>query len=239
MRKRKGVQFNCFSPPVMVATIIIELCLALYTVVRYKMNELTRLATLTLVMLATFQLCEFFVCTNDAGHIIGWSRFGFAAITTLPPLGLHILHVLAHKPRRRLVMTAYATMVAYIGIYLFMSNVFNSYQCAGNYVIFHLRAHVGGVYWFYYFGWIVTAMALGFRWLTESSIKRNDRQRQAIQGLIIGWLVFIVPTALVNILNPSTTAGIPSIMCGFAVLFALILTLYILPRAARLKANQG
>jgi hypothetical protein len=223
----------------MVGTIIIELCLAVYTVVRYKMTEITRLITLTLFMLATFQLCEFFVCTGSAGHVPIWSRFGFAAITALPPLGLHILHVLSHKPRRRLVATAYATMVAFIAFFLLFPSVFNAYQCAGNYVIFHLRAHAGGVYWVYYFGWIFTSVTFGIRWLYELQAKAKtkpaERQLEAIQALIIGWFVFIIPTAVVNILKPSTTQGIPSIMCGFAVLFALILALYILPRAGKLK----
>lgn len=241
MQKRdgNGVQLNCFSPPVMVATIIIELCLAVYTVFRYKLTELARLVTLTLAMLATFQLCEFFVCTGYAGHVIGWSRFGFAAITFLPPLGLHILHVLSRKPGRRLIMAAYATMTAYIAVYLFMPNVFNSYQCGGNYVIFHMRARVGGVYWVYYFGWILTSILLGMRWLSKlhGQAKAVVRQRQAIQGLILGWFVFLVPTAVVNILKPSTTAGLPSIMCGFAVLFALVLAFYVLPRAGEPKRS--
>lgn len=223
----------------MVATIITELCLAAYTVVRYKLTGLARLAALTLVMLATFQLCEFFVCTGDAGHVTAWSRFGFAAITTLPPLGLHILHAVARKPARRLVATAYASMVLFIGFYLFFPDVFNAYQCTGNYVIFHLRAKAGGVYWVYYFGWLLTAIIYAFYWLGELGTKTKSvatlRRQQAIQGLIVGWLVFIVPTAAVNVLKPGTTQGIPSIMCGFAVLFALILALYILPRAGQPK----
>ena len=60
---------------------------------------------------------------------------------------------------------------------------------------------------------------------------------QTVRGLIIGYLIFLVPTALANSIKPSTRRGIPSIMCGFAVLFALIMTLYILPRASELQAQ--
>jgi hypothetical protein len=39
-----------------------------------------------------------------------------------------------------------------------------------------------------------------------------------------------------NTVKPETRQGIPSVMCGFAVLFALILAGYILPRAGKIKA---
>ncbi len=237
MRERQGIQFNCFSPPVMIATIVIEVSLALYTLWRYKMSPTIRLVIITLLALATFQLAEYFVCTNSIGHPIGWSRFGFAAITLLPPLGLHLMHRLADKPVRRLVSTAYFTTACFVLFFLLFPNVFDSYQCTGNYVIFRLRAHAGGLYWLYYFGWIITSVVLGVRWGNQLSKlgKKAHRQLQAVQALIIGWFIFIVPTAIANVVNPASRQGIPSIMCGFAVLLALILGLYIVPRISELK----
>lgn len=233
MRKRSNssTQLNCFSPPVMVATMAIELVLAIYTVWRYKMTPLGRLAVLTLTMLASFQLAEFFVCTGTVGNATAWSRMGFAAITTLPPIGLHLMHVVAAKPRRRLIGAAYATMVGFIVFFLAFPAVFNNYQCTGNYVIFRLRPEAGGFFWVFYMGWLFTAIVLGIRWATQFMKQGDTRRLRAVQGLVIGWLVFLVPTAIANIINPASREGIPSIMCGFAVLFALILVFYILPHA--------
>jgi hypothetical protein len=242
MRERTGTtQLNCFSPPVMIATMVIEVSLALYTLWRYKMSPTIRLIAITLLALATFQLAEFFVCTNSIGHVIGWSRFGFAAITLLPPLGLHLMHDLAGKPGRRIVRTAYFTMACFIAFFLVFPNVFDSYQCTGNYVIFHLRPHAGGIYWVYYFGWIITSVVLGVRWGNQLARlgKKAHRQLQTVQALIIGWFVFIVPTAVANVVNPASRQGIPSIMCGFAVLLGLILALYILPRAGKPKSRAA
>jgi len=56
---------------------------------------------------------------------------------------------------------------------------------------------------------------------------------------MVGYLVFLVPTALAYSVSPATRRGIPSIMCGFAVLFALILTLYVLPLAATRRVRSG
>jgi len=57
--------------------------------------------------------------------------------------------------------------------------------------------------------------------------------------LVLGYLVFLIPTALANSVKPETRRGIPSIMCGFAVLYAIILALYILPKVgARRTAGK-
>src|SRR5437660_1161960 len=98
MQKQPSTQFSCFSPPVMAATILIEISLAVYTVWRYKLNNLVRLAVAMLVSLAVFQLAEYFVCTGLGSMAAPWSRVGFVAITALPPLGLDIMHRLAGKP---------------------------------------------------------------------------------------------------------------------------------------------
>ena len=221
----------------MLVTLLIEFTLAVYTVWRYKLNSLTRLVTAALVMLATFQLAEYFVCTGYGFRAEQWSRLGFVAITTLPPLGLHILHRLAGKPAGRMVAAAYASMAGFIVFFLTYDAAFIGHQCTGNYVIFQIGYRVGGLYATYYYGWLFASILLGVHWanrLMERGRKAR-RQLESVRALIIGYLVFLVPTALANSVRPETRRGIPSIMCGFAVLFAAILSLYIMPRAAVLK----
>ncbi len=240
MKKSKSTQLNCFSPPIMIATVIIESVLLIYTVWRYKMTLLTRLVTLVMLALATFQLAEYFVCTGYGLRGALWSRVGFVAIAALPPLGLHIVHVLADKPGRRLVSASYATMAAFMIVFLAYPAVFSGQQCTGNYVIFQLRPILGGYYYVYYFGWLLTALVLGGHWANQLQKrgKTGLKKLQTVQAMILGYLVFIVPAALANVISPASRRGIPSIMCGFAILFALILGLYILPRAAQVKSRE-
>jgi hypothetical protein len=235
MSQRKSTQFNCFSPPVMLATLAIEFVLAAYTIWRYKMNTIVRLVTIALVSLATFQLAEYFVCTGYGLHAQQWSRVGFVAITALPPLGLHIMHELAGKPRRRLVATAYASMAGFMAFFLTYHTAFIGHQCTGNYVIFQIGDSMAGIYGLYYYGWLFAGVSLGLHWTSQLTKKGSIKKLQAVKGLIIGYLVFLVPTALANTVRPETRRGIPSVMCGFAVIFALILALYILPKAATAK----
>jgi len=236
--KSKPTQFNCFSPPVMIATMVIEVSLAVYTIRRYKLNNLVRLIVYLLVGLATFPLAEYFVCTGIGSMAVPWSRVGFVAITALPPLGLHIMHQLANKPNRRLVTFAYTTMAAYMVLFMVTPNIFTGHICTGNYVIFQFTANITGLYTIYYFGWLLAGIGLGFRWANQlmATGKPKLRQLASVQGLILGYLIFLIPSAISMVVKPDARRGIPSVLCGFAVLLALTLAFYILPRAAEPKA---
>ncbi len=221
----------------MLATLTTELVLAIYTVWRYKMTTASRLITSIFVCLASFQLAEYFVCTGYGLRAEEWSRLGFVMITILPPLGLHLMHVLAKKPGRRLVAASYATMAGYIGVFMFYHAAFNGHQCTGNYVIFQIGAKLGGFYYLYYFGWMAAGIGLGIHWANQLMDKGRSvvKRLESVRGLIVGYLVFLIPVALANTIKPQTRRGIPSIMCGFAVILAFILAAYVLPRAGELK----
>lgn|SRR5487761_1249312 len=241
MLKAKSVQLNCFSPPVMLATLTIEGFLTVYTVWRYKMNDLTRLATLMLVGLASFQLAEYYVCTGYGLRAEEWSRLGFIMITALPPLGLHIMHQLADKPARKLVYGSYGVMAGFMAFFMTYRSAFIGHQCTGNYVIFQMGPSVGGAYMIYYYLLLATGIGLGIKWANEfQEVGQKARKKlESARGLIVGYLVFLVPTAIANTISPASRRAIPSVMCGFAVLFALILTLYILPRSGEAKAAES
>lgn len=230
MRKSGGL--FCFSPPVMLATFAIEIILLLVVVWRYKMTARTRLAALLLFFLAAFQLAEYMVCGGLGFSGIDWSRFGFMAITMLPPLGLHLVYEVAGKKNKPLIITAYATAAVTIVYFALASNAFDANQCQGNYVIFLLPMWATWLYTLYYFGWVLTGLVQSVRWAKTA---KNKKQRQALCGFAIGYSAFLLPTAGVNLLIPETLNGIPSIMCGFAIIFALILTLWVLPRRAQVK----
>jgi hypothetical protein len=55
---------------------------------------------------------------------------------------------------------------------------------------------------------------------------------------MLGYLVFLVPTTAFNIIDPTTLKGIPSIMCGFAVLLSIIIAFKVLPEVSE-KRNKS
>ena len=227
-RSKRQTTLYCFSPPVMIATCVIEVGLALHTLWRYKMGAVSRLATLLLLFLATFQLAEFMVC-RGVGDGLLWSRVGFAAITTLPPLGLHLTYAVAGAKRRWLLWPAYLSGAAFLAFFSLIGRSIDGHACLGNYVIFQIAPGFGWLYGAYYYVWLIAALALGWRQLRCAEQRRKHR---ALAGLMFGYAIFLLPTTTVNFLKPETMAAIPSVMCGFAVLLALMLGFVVLPAAA-------
>ncbi len=228
MRYLKSDKLYCFSPPVMIVTFAIEIACAVYVLWRYKLNSITRLAALVLVGLATFQLAEYNVCEGAWGvDSLTWAKIGYVAITLLPPLGLHLATRLAGEKRPVLLGLSYGAALAFSVFFLFSGYGLQTQQCLGNYVIFTTAPWAVAPYAMYYYGLLL--VAVGYAW-KAGKVMKSKAKRGALYALAAGYLAFIVPTTLVNIVDPSTIAGIPSIMCGFAVLLALALTFIVLPR---------
>ena len=72
-------------------------------------------------------------------------------------------------------------------------------------------------------------LAIGLGWAWSHTLESH--RKPALFSLITGYLLFIVPTTTLNIIDPATISGIPSIMCGFAVILAFVLTLKVAPEA--------
>jgi hypothetical protein len=217
--------FYCFSPPVMIATCIIEFGLLFYTFYRYKMSAITRVAMASLALLGLFQMSEFAVCGTDANTVATWSRIGFMSITLLPPLGIHLISLISKRVPMWTVLSAYATGIGFALVFGFHEAAFQSHVCAGNYAIFQLMPNLGGMYFVYYYAWLVVGIIMSMYF----SIDASPRIRKALVFQALGHLSFLIPTGIVNAIHPETINGIPSIMCGFAVIYALTLAFGIVP----------
>ena len=213
----------------MLATFAVEVGLLIYTLFRYKMTTVTRLAALLLFFLAIFQLAEFMSC--GSANYITWSKIGFVAITALPPLCIHLILKIAGKNRPVIMIGSYLAAVMFAGIFL-LPGAFVNHQCAGNYVIFKLTNGFSDAYFVYYYGLLFVGLALSLYYAVHASL----HVRKALSYQVLGYLSFLLPTATVNIAQPETTAAIPSIMCGFAVIYALIIVFGILPHYKQTSA---
>ena len=91
---------------------------------------------------------------------------------------------------------------------------------------------MNNVYALYYYGLEIAAAFLAWNYSVRA---KSLRVKQSLRAMVIAYLSLLVPTTTVNLISPETIHGIPSIMCGFAVLFALILGLYVLPRVTHKK----
>lgn len=215
----------------MIATFAIELALAGYVAWRYRLSKTMRLILATLVCLAVFQAAEFVVCTA-AVPALAASRIGFIAITLLPPLGIHLGSVISGR-RTKLVPAAYAMAAGFISVFLLAPSAIYMAACTGNYAIFKLDTDISILYGLYYHSWLLLGIILAL-----SGARQNPRHAASLRYLAVGYMVFMVPAAVVITVHPPALAGIPSVMCGFAVIFALLLALFIAPGVLARRATS-
>lgn len=232
MKKKQNI-FYCFSPPIMIATFLIEMIFAIYLLLFRKMSIILRLSVLLLTCLAIFQLAEYGICESFVlgGNI--WARVGFVAITMLPPLGLHLVFVIANKEPKRLVPAAYGAAAIWIAVFLF-GDIMTGSVCEGNYVIFHIPEPFEGIYYVYYNVLILAAMAFAYAFSLHIKAKIT---RHALYWLIFGYAAFVIPSMAFTMIDDyvGVDSPLPSVMCGFAVIFATVLSLKVVPKLTTKK----
>lgn len=230
--KKNQASLYCFSPPVMLVTLLIEFGLAFYTLWRYKMTTTSRLAVSILISLGIFQLAEYMVCGGLGWSNIQWARVGYVSITLLPALGIHLIITLAGKKKPLLVSAAYASCVAFVAFYVLGTNAISGQSCYANYAVFYTQHAITQWFAAYYYGWLMIGTYLAWQWGMQ-----QPTRRKTLHYMMIGYLVFLVPTTFFNIIDPSTIKAIPSIMCGFAVLLAYVIVTKILPNSGEIRPS--
>jgi hypothetical protein len=212
----------CFSPAVMLATFIIEILLALYAYFRYKATLFSNLAVVIIILLASFQLAEYQICGQT--NPLFWARIGFVIITFLPVLGLHLISLITNK--LSYLKIGYIAMLLFVIIFALVPSSLTNATCGGNYIIFDSQQSLMWIYGIYYFGFLFLGLWEAFDYLQK-------KKSEALEWIMIGYIAFILPMGLVYIVSPSVRSAVPSVMCGFAIILALILALKVVPEYNR------
>jgi len=215
---RQEIKLYCFTPPVMLATFIIEILLAVYTYFRYKSNRFNNLTALIIVLLSGFQLAEYQVCGNN--HALLWARIGFVIITFLPVLGLHLISLITKKTNY--LKIGYIALILFVFIFAFIPKALSTAVCGGNYIVFEGQQSLMWVYGLYYFGFIFLALWEALEYLQK-------KKSQALSWLLTGYVSFLLPMGIIYIISPQVRSAVPSVMCGFAIIMALILAFIVVP----------
>lgn len=231
-KKYQGKLF-CFSPPVMLATLIIEFSMAIYTFARYKMTTISRLVVTILITLGLFQLSEYMICGGWGLTHAEWAKFGYIATALLPTLGLHLIIAISGKKKPLLISIAYATSAIFLIYYAVDKSSINGQQCFANYAVFYARGVISQLFSIYYFFWLTVDLFMALHWSNQLPDKRKT-----LRSIILGGFIFVIPTYIFNIIDPTTIKGIPSIMCGFAVVFAFILVIAVLPDNCKKRISK-
>lgn len=211
--------FFCFTPLVSLATFIIELILAFYVLYRYGFNKFSRVAVAVLVLLGTFQLAEYMICSGGNPQL--WSKIGTASIAILPVMALHLVTLLTRKSRWTEAGYFFGALI--VGAIFFLEVPILP-ECTGKFVALKFTTTFDLIFNFYYAVFLFIALEMIIR--TWRNHKGNSSE--LFWALMI-YASFLVPTALVYIFIATARTGVPSIMCGFAVIGAIILVFKELP----------
>lgn len=224
----------CFTPGAMLATFIVEIILAIYAFLRYRVSLFGQLISATLFLLAIFQIAEYQICTGMQQII--WIRIGFIAVTLLPILGLHLVFLINNKKGIEFLKLGYAVSFIFILFFVFPTKAINGAVCAGNYIIFNISQKLVWLYSFYYFGFLFLGLYEALNRIFF--IKKEATKKRALIWMIVGYLSFMLPTGIVYIVYEATRTALTSVMCGFAIIFALILVFKIAPKYYSVEANS-
>lgn len=219
----------------MLATFVVEISLIVYTLWRYKLSNISRLAIAILGCLAVFQLAEYMVCGGMGVSGESWARLGFISITMLPPLGIHLAVEIAGKKHRYLAWASYGIALVFVGFFLFATSAIEHKVCGGNYIIFNITESVNWIYGFYYYVLLMTGVVYC---LIQAKNSKNHAIKKSLQGFVAGYILFLLPTITLNLIDPSTTRAIPSIMCGFAVILAFVIVFWVLPSTTDIRKSK-
>lgn len=221
--KNKGMVLYCFSPPIMLATFIIEMLLAGYTYIKSRQNKSDLFIVFTLVFLALFQLAEYQIC--EGNNLLLWARLGLIVITFLPVLGLYLITRLNKKTY--LLQIGIVLAIAFTTVILLIPTAVTNATCDGNYIIFNTNFGIFSFYGYYYFGFLILGLFESVKGIHNNQDK--EPLKKAFKWFIVGYLSFVLPLTAVYLVVPATRMAVELIMCGFAIIFAFILTFKIAP----------
>lgn len=220
--KNTSTTLFCFSPAVMLATLVIEFSLATYVFIRFRMTRFGQLATATLFLLGVFQVAEYQICAGASQ--IFWPRLGYIAITLLPVIGIHLISLITGNSKY--LKFSYTLAAIYITAFMFAEKSIVSAACTGNYVIFNTVQELYWTYGIYYTGLLM----LGVWELVEKIRECSDVDFSLRAWMALGYFSFMVPMSVVYMVFPETRNAVPSIMCGFAIILAILLAFIIVPK---------
>lgn len=232
-REKSGTTFYCFSPLVMAATFLIEAALLVYVIMRYKLSASGRAIVAILACLASFQLAEYMVCEGSPSTASNWASFGFVVITFLPPLGLYLVNTIRPSRAGKRALFAAFSLAALFSVYFIVTPDILTATCTGNYVIFNIPEPYNVLHGFYYYLVVFGSLLLARQGMHGS---KSGNKRSLLKWYIIGILAFFIPSGIVGLLNLDAMQALPSIMCGFALILALILAFKIAPEILRKRS---
>jgi hypothetical protein len=215
----------CYTPPVSFATAFIEFALAIYMRVRYGQARMVKFGSALLLLLGSYQISEFFLCTTTYSEL--WTKWGFVSYSFLPAVGLH--YVLFQL--RRKVTTTHLAFIYIVPVLALLASIapdviVTQSWCNEVFITAHIFPATDygmltfWIYSAYYAGFIMAASVLSINAFIAA---RKTQDRIQYVYFPLGITLMTVPTFLFLVVFPHFGFRFPSILCHFGLLLAACL----------------
>ncbi len=210
-----------YSPTLSLLTAAFEIGAAGWAITGPGRPHIRRAAAAILVLLASYQLIEVFVCAAPTNQLL--ARAAFATVIWLPPLGVYLLTLLAkpkHPMLARLPIAMFATAAGF-AIWVFVDPVaVTGTVCHAVIATYTNESSVFELYaWFYQLG-LLGMMLAGVSAVLNTT---DSLDRQHLADVTMGTIGFVVP-AITNVaVVPAAAGSIPSVMCHYALVLGIFL----------------
>ena len=206
----------CFNPAVSLTTFLIEIILATALLLQKPHKKINQLGAITLIGLGMYQFSEAMICFQF--FQLFFTRFGYMMTAFLPALGIHLTFLLVRKKHHLLFI--YLPALLFAGIIIFTEFLITKAQCFTLFVqFFYGTTLLPLLYTIYYILYLLAIFVLLF-----SAYRRARSSLKPLYFLsILALISFIVPTFIFIILAPKLTAVLGSVLCHFALIFAIML----------------
>ena len=186
-------------------------------------RSIVRTASALLLLLAAYQIAEVAICANVTAA--GFTpRLACIIVTWLPALGWLLIAQLLRRRSRTFTGSAYAMLAAAAGIvvWIVVDRSFASASvCNAVYARYtHAMPRFLIYSWFYCMGLLGMIASSGYGAMTC----RDSRRQRQLLAVFVGTAAFVALAILTSRFVPPARGALPSIMCHYALLFAVALT---------------
>lgn len=224
-----------YSPWLGAITAAFEILAAIWIFRLPGRNSLLIPLGITQLLLAGYQIFEVLICTGPTSRQLVLSRMAFLDITWLPPLSLLLLcRVMPIPPHWLKRFTQ--SMLILGGVFSFWIIVDTRFVTGTIcHFMYSKYQHIQPYFHFYGAFYEISQMSMIFIPAVMLAKVDDPEVRAHLSDLLVGALLFIVPSIFLAAVLPSLfETALPSLMCHFALFYAVFLV-----RVARRETQRS
>lgn len=213
---KKVIVVMCFAPYVSLSTFVIEFLLAAFFLLKDPRDNLNRVIALIALLLGFYQLNEFLICVSGLSL---FTMFAMMIIAILPGLGItYTLIIFRKKIKFRWHVLIYLPAIFFVLVFAISDYFKQSAICFTVFVQYPGAGLLGMFFALYYLVYLVAGLIMFY--FISSNVKSIYEKRLGYLGML-GLFIFIVPTFVFLFFLPALEIQFASILCEFALLFAI------------------